>query len=95
MKKVTIKAYALKHKLSLFNVMKMQKSGKLKSEVVSEEGKEVIYILLDDETEAEVQKGIVTIEKKIEFKLLEEINILKNEVKILRAEVGVLKKRYN
>ena len=41
MQKITIKAYAVKHKLSIFNVMKMVKSGKLKIEIAEENGKEI------------------------------------------------------
>lgn len=93
MKKVTIKAYAVSHKLSIFNVMKMVKSGELKSEVIEEEGKEVIYILLDDETEAEIKKGIVTVKNRFEIKLQDEMKMLSNEVKLLRAEIEALKKR--
>ena len=33
MERIGIKAYAVKHKLSIFNVMKMIKSGKVKSEI--------------------------------------------------------------
>jgi len=95
MKKVTIKAYAVKHKLSIFNVMKMVKSGKLKSEVLEEEGKEVTYILLDDAIEEEIKKGIVTIEKKGEAKLREEVKMLRDEVKLLRAELEIVKRSYN
>jgi len=93
MEKVTIKAYAVKHKLSIFNVMKMLKSGKLKSEIVEENGKEVTYIVLDEATEAEVKAGIVTIEKKGEAKLREEMKILSSEVALLRAEIEALKKK--
>ena len=92
-KKVTIKAYAVSHKLSIFNVMKMVKSDKLKSEVIEEKGKEIIYILLDEAIEAEVKKGIISIEKKGEEKLQEEMKILTDEVKLLRAEIEVLKKK--
>jgi ectoine hydroxylase-related dioxygenase (phytanoyl-CoA dioxygenase family) len=93
MEKVTIKAYAVKHKLSIFNVMKMIKSGKLKSEIVEENGKEVTYIVLDEAIEAEVKAGIVTIEKKGEVKLREEMKILSSEVALLRAEIEALKKK--
>jgi len=93
MEKVTIKAYAVKHKLSIFNVMKMLKSGKLKSEIVEENGKEVTYIVLDEAIEAEVKAGIVTIEKKGEAKLREEMKILSSEVALLRAEIEALKKK--
>ena len=93
MQKVTIKAYAVSHKLSIFNVMKMLKAGKLKSEVVEEEGREVTYILLDDKIEDEIKEGIVTVEKVGEAKLQEEMKMLTNEVQLLRAEIEALKKK--
>jgi len=93
MQKVTIKAYAVSHKLSIFNVMKMLKAGKLKSEVVEEEGREVTYILLDDKIEDEIKEGIVTVEKVGEAKLQEEMKMLTDEVRLLRAEIEALKKK--
>jgi signal-transduction protein with cAMP-binding, CBS, and nucleotidyltransferase domain len=93
MQKVTIKAYAVSHKLSMFNVMKMVKAGKLKSEVVEEEGRDVTYILLDDKIEDEIKEGIVTVEKVGEAKLQEEMKMLTNEVQLLRAEIEALKKK--
>jgi len=93
MQKVTIKAYAISHKLSIFNVMKMVKSGKLKSEMVEEEGREVTYILLDDKIEDEIKEGIVAVEKVGEAKLQEEMKMLTNEVQLLRAEIEALKKK--
>jgi len=93
MQKVTIKAYAVSHKLSIFNVMKMVKSGKLKSEVIEENGKETTYIIMDKTIENEVKKGIVTVEKLGEAKLQEEMKMLTNEVQLLRAEIEALKKK--
>ncbi len=51
MNQITLQAYAVKHKLSVFNVIKMIKSNKLKSEEIEENGKKVLYIILDDESE--------------------------------------------
>lgn len=59
MKKVTLKAYALKHKLSLFNVVKMLKSGQIPSETVEENGKETVYILIDEVVEEKVNATII------------------------------------
>ena len=95
MERITIKSYAVKHKLSIFNVMKMVKSGKLQSEVVEEKGRDVTYILLDEKTEAEVQKDIITVENRVEIQLQEEIKLLSNEVKLLRAEIEALKTQMN
>ncbi len=93
MQKITIKAYAVKHKLSIFNVMKMVKSGKLKTEIVEEEGKEVTYILLDEAIEKEIENSIVHTKEKEELMLQEEFKVLKKEMKSLRKEIEELKKR--
>ena len=93
MQRVTIKAYAVKHKLSIFNVMKMVKTGKLKTDIVEENGKEITYILLDETIEKEVQEGIVPIEEKEEVSAKEMIKVLQKKVRVLREELEMLKKR--
>ena len=92
MERMTIKAYAVKHKLSIFNVMKMVKSGKVRSEVFQEKGREVTYILYDEESEKEIQEQIVPIENKKEMHMAEELKQLKQEVQFLRQEIEALKK---
>jgi hypothetical protein len=98
MERMTIKAYAVKHKLSIFNVMKMVKSGKVKSEVFQEKGREVTYILYDEKSEKGIQEQIVPIEPmepmepKKEIQMAEELKLLKQEVQWLRKEVETLKK---
>lgn len=87
MEKVTIKAYAVKHKLSIFNVMKMVKSGKLKSTTVEENGKEQTYIVLDDAIEEEVTNTIIQNDEKDTKGLNEEVRLLKTEVAKLREEI--------
>ena len=93
MQKVTIKAYAIKHKLSIFNVMKMIKSGTLMSETVDIEGKETLFIILDKETEKVVKKGIVSTKMNPLSKLEDDVKILQNEVILLKNEMEVLKKK--
>ncbi len=93
MERITIKAYAVKHKLSIFNVMKMLKSGKVKSEVFNEKGREVTYILFDEETEKEIKEQIVPMEQKEDLMLREEIKFLRKEIQLLREDVEVLKKK--
>jgi hypothetical protein len=93
MEKVSIKSYALKHKLSIFNVVKMIKSGKLKSETIEENGKNVTYILVDEMTKLEVKKGIKTIDKKTQENLQIDIRLLYEEVKLLRSEIEILKNK--
>jgi len=92
MKKISIKAYAVKHKLSIFNVMKMVKSGKLKSKTEEEKGKEITYILLDEKIEEEVKKGIVPISNANNTTLEIEVSKLAMEVKQLRVELDIIKK---
>lgn len=93
MQKLTIKAYAVRHKLSIFNVMKMVKSGKLKTETVEENEKEIMYILADEAIEKEIQDNIVPIEKQEVSTLSEAVKVLQKEVKLLQEEIEVLKKK--
>jgi len=97
MERITIKAYAVKHKLSIFNVMKMVKSGQVKSEVFNEKGREVTYILFDEKSEKEIEEKIVPIgmsmDEKNDVSLAEAVRLLKMEVQALREEVERLKKR--
>lgn len=93
MERMTLKAYAVKHKLSIFNVMKMLKSGKVKSEVFQEKGREVTYILYDEESEREIEEQIIPIENKEEVQVLETLRVLTQEVQALRKEVEVLKRK--
>ena len=92
MEKVSIKMYAVKHKLSIFNVIKMVKSGKLKTVIDEENGKEMTYILLDDEIEKEIQNSIVPVDEAENSTVKNEIKQLKVELLRLRDEVELLKK---
>ncbi len=92
MEKLTIKAYAARHKLSIFNVVKMTKSGKIPTETVNENGKEVVYILIDDAIENEVKKGIVKEDSQEPYSLRKENDRLKKEVQKLKEEIAALKK---
>ena len=93
MKKTTIKEYAVKHKLSIFNVMKMVKSGKLKSQTMKESGKEILYILYDEDSEKEINSQIVKHSQKVDVSLKDELQAVKQELKLLRVELDELKKR--
>ena len=95
MKRITIKAYAVKHKLSMFNVIKMVKSGALKSEVVPENGRDVTYILYEDESDnTVVEKSTPPAEKEVPrtAEMSDELKALKEEVQLLRHEVEALKR---
>ncbi len=93
MKKVTLKAYAVKHKLSLFNVVKMTKSGQIPTETVVENGKDVIYILIDEKIEKKVTQTIELVKNKEPYSMRNENERLKKEVEKLKKEIEVLKKR--
>ena len=92
MEKITIKAYAVKHKLSIFNVMKMVKSGKLKTTVEEENSKEITYILLDDKIEEEVEKSIVPMSERESATIKKELKQLRIEIVALKNEIALLKK---
>ncbi len=92
MEKMTLKQYAVKHKLSLFNVVKMVKTGQLQSETVEENGKEVTYVLPDapkDETKRTRGKENEPVLSNEELKRL--VLSLQDEVTRLRREMDNLK----
>lgn len=93
MKKISIKSYAVKHKLSIFNVVKMTKSGKVPTEIVVENGKDVVYILIDEDVEKEIKKTIVSNESKEPYSLRKENVRLKKEIEKLKEEIATLKNR--
>ena len=93
MKRMSIKAYALKHKLSLFNVIKMTKSNDLNTEVIEENGKEVVFILIDEAQEKEVESKIVASREKEPSHLRKENMKLKAEILKLKEEIKTLKKQ--
>jgi len=92
MEKISIKAYAVSHKLSIFNVMKMVKSGKLKTITEEENGKEISYILLDDTIEEEVKQSIVPLSERESATIKEELKQLRGEIVQLKKEIEALKK---
>ncbi len=92
MEKLTIKAYAVRHKLSIFDVVKKLKSGDLHTQIVEENGKEITYILLDKSMKIENNSNVVdTSTRSIHIK--HAIDKLNKEVQLLRTEIEVLKKR--
>lgn len=92
MEKLTIKAYAKRHKISIFNVTKMVREGSVRSETVHEDGKDVVYILEDKEQEKSVHAKI-TKYTQTPLNLEKEIELLKKEMAELRKELGELKKK--
>ncbi len=79
MEKVTLREYSKRKKLSYFTVMKLVRNGEVESETVVEEGKDVSYILLDDEAKKDTQKKRVNITPQT-VTLQEENMLLKEEI---------------
>ncbi len=94
MQKMTLKQYATKQKMSLFNVVKMVKSGALKSETVEENGKEVTYVLVDlsetagMESSKDRAKTTETTEERI-TRLEDEVAMLRGELDALKISMGL------
>jgi len=93
MEKISIKSYAVKHKLSIYNVVKMIKLGEIATETVLENAKDVVYVLIDKEVENEVKKAIVTDGEKEPHSLKKENARLKKEIEKLKEEITTLKNR--
>ena len=53
MKTMSIKEYAVSNKLSIYNVVKMSKNGTLQTETKKIDGKDEVFILVDDEVKLE------------------------------------------
>ena len=86
MKKVTLREYAQMHKLSYFNVMKMVRTQKIKTISVEENGKDVEYIVVDEEQEKKISENILETSEKT-MTLVEENKLLKKEILRLKAEL--------
>ena len=92
MKKLTLRAYATLHKLSYFNVMKMAKNGDVKSVIEEVDGKEVQYVVVEEEQEKRVSENIIeTSAQKLTLK--EENELLKKEIERLKIELEKCNKR--
>ncbi len=93
MERISVKEYARKHKLSLFQVIKKINSGELRSESVEENGSRVQYILLDQDREAPAESETAAKESENAARRVnpnEERLLL--EVQSLRAELRALRK---
>ena len=92
MKQVSLRAYAQIHKLSYFNVMKMVKNGDVKSTTINENGKDVQYVLVEEEQEKKISQSIIeTSTQKLTLK--EENILLQREVERLKEELEKCNKR--
>ncbi len=92
MQKLTLREYAKLHKLSYFNVMKMVNSSDVKSITEEVDGKEIQYIVIEEEQEKRVSQNIIeTSAQKLTLK--EENELLKKEIERLKAELEKCNKR--
>jgi len=92
MEKVSLREYAKRKKLSYFNVMKMVRNGDLKSETVYENGKDVDYIIMDDEAKKEINEKIAEKDTQ-QMTLREENALLKQEILKLKEALERCNKR--
>jgi len=92
MKKLTLREYAKLHKLSYFNVMKMAKNGDVKSVIEEVDGKEVQYVVVEEEQEKRVSENIIETSAQ-KLTLQEENKLLKKEIERLKAELEKCNKR--
>ena len=88
MGKMTAKAYAIKHRISLFEAIKRARKGEVQSITVTEDGKEKLYIIDSDEgNQADVKKSVAA---KRPLSVSEEIAQLRREIEALKARVQFL-----
>ena len=90
MDRLTIKQYAIKHKLSIYQVIKLVKSGKLETESVKEDERETLYILCD--TNSARTESAPTLSVKPKQSLEERVDALESEVAHLREKLETLLK---
>jgi len=86
---LSIKEYAIKHKISIFNVMKMIKSKQLDTITKLVDKKEIIYII-DNDTPNKHQKTLSEA-PSIQNDIQTEVEQLKQEIAKLRSELNTLK----
>lgn len=80
MKEFTLKEYAVKNKISLFNVMKLAKAGKIPSEIRNVDGKDEIVLLSDEPPKPEPVREEQSIDyKKAYFELKAKYDKLVNQ----------------
>jgi hypothetical protein len=92
MQRIPLKRYAVQHKMSIFQVVKAIKSGRLRSETIQEDGKDVTYVLVEEEDKKEMTQVSEYQTEDISCKRLKaEMEALKSEVKLLKHEVARLR----
>ena len=69
MKAMSIKAYAVANRISIYNVVKQTKEGSLKTEIRKIDGKDEIFVLVDEaQTEDEAMRSSVETENIDDYK---------------------------
>ena len=92
MKLLSIKEYAISHKLSIYNVVKMTKNGQLQTEIKKVDGKDEIFICADETKKMEIQSSnekeeVVGDYEKAYFKLKIQYNQLKIKYENLQKKI--------
>ena len=87
MERLTARQYAKKHKISIYNAIKLARTGQVPSETVEENGKEVLYLLEEAEAPRSAQP-----EPKPKPTPEEEIHMLKEEIAKLKEELARCRK---
>jgi len=92
MKLMSIKEYATSHKLSIYNVVKMTKNGQLDTQMKSVDGKDEVYICVDETKKMEVPKHenseeVIDDFEKAYFKLKIQYNQLKIKYENLQKKI--------
>ncbi len=88
MERLTARQYAKKHKISIYNAIKLARTGQVPSETVEENGKEVLYLLEQAETP---QTAAPEPEPKLTPE--EEIKMLREENQRLNEELAQCRKK--
>ena len=71
----------------------MTKSGQVPTQIIVEDGRDVTYIIINDDIEKEVSDAIVHESKTEPYSLRKENTRLKKEIEELKQEIYTLKKR--
>ncbi|HHD83450.1 MAG TPA: hypothetical protein ENK93_01100 [Campylobacteraceae bacterium] len=87
MERLTARQYAKKHKISIYNAIKLARTGQVKSETVEENGKEVLYILEDYAKSGPADDEVTTPQTPEE-----EIALLRARIKKLEEELALCRK---
>lgn len=65
MKTMSIKEYAIAHKLSIYNVVKMTKNGTLQTETKKVDGKDEVFIIDSESPATHTRRSDTVTEEKI------------------------------